>query len=160
MISVTNLAKQFKSTDKPAVDNASFKVGEGEFVFLGSNLVRKTTTVSILLSFEYELLLYLRRYKMADVNLIVSSNVKKILPDAMIEYLWKLVLHKEWRTSESQSFVLEVGKLSGQNVQDIFHVYNFDSSIEKHRVFGLEPVNCKLQIWKSQNGYQMSLSEN
>ncbi|QAT60177.1 MULTISPECIES: hypothetical protein [Tissierellales] len=95
---------------------------------------------------------------MTDINLIVSPDVKKILPDVLIEYLWKLVLSNERSTNESQSFALEVGELSGRNVQDILHAYNFGRSIGKHRVFGLEPVCCKLRVSRSQNGYQMSLN--
>jgi ABC-2 type transport system ATP-binding protein len=49
IITVKNLTKRYKSADKPAVDNISFSVGEGEFfAFLGPNGAGKTTTISIL----------------------------------------------------------------------------------------------------------------
>jgi ABC-2 type transport system ATP-binding protein len=49
IISVDNLTKQYDKTKTPAVDNISFKVGEGEFfAFLGPNGAGKTTTISIL----------------------------------------------------------------------------------------------------------------
>ena len=44
-----NLTKRYKGADRPAVDNISFSVGEGEFfAFLGPNGAGKTTTISIL----------------------------------------------------------------------------------------------------------------
>ena len=49
VITVENLTKRYKGADKPAVDNISFSVGEGEFfAFLGPNGAGKTTTISIL----------------------------------------------------------------------------------------------------------------
>jgi len=48
-IEVNGLVKIYKRADRPAVDNVSFKVGEGEFfAFLGPNGAGKTTTISIL----------------------------------------------------------------------------------------------------------------
>ena len=32
---------------------------------------------------------------MTDINLIVSPDVKKILPDVLIEYLWKLKVKED-----------------------------------------------------------------
>jgi ABC-2 type transport system ATP-binding protein len=49
VITVQNLIKRYKGTEKPAVDNISFSVGKGEFfAFLGENGAGKTTTISIL----------------------------------------------------------------------------------------------------------------
>jgi ABC-2 type transport system ATP-binding protein len=49
MITVENLTKQYKRSEKPAVDDISFAVSEGEFfAFLGPNGAGKTTTISIL----------------------------------------------------------------------------------------------------------------
>jgi ABC-2 type transport system ATP-binding protein len=46
---VENLVKRYKAAEKPAVDNISFSVNEGEFfAFLGPNGTGKTTTISIL----------------------------------------------------------------------------------------------------------------
>ncbi|AEF83702.1 daunorubicin resistance ATP-binding protein DrrA [Treponema primitia ZAS-2] len=48
-IEVQNLTKFYKGAEKPAVDNVSFSVGEGDFfAFLGPNGAGKTTTISIL----------------------------------------------------------------------------------------------------------------
>jgi ABC-2 type transport system ATP-binding protein len=49
VIEVQNLTKYYKKAQKPAVDNISFSVREGEFfAFLGANGAGKTTTISIL----------------------------------------------------------------------------------------------------------------
>ena len=49
VIDVSNLTKRYKGSDKPAVDNISFTISEGEFfAFLGPNGAGKTTTISIL----------------------------------------------------------------------------------------------------------------
>ena len=49
VISVQNLTKRYKKAEKPAVDDISFTVREGEFfAFLGPNGAGKTTTISIL----------------------------------------------------------------------------------------------------------------
>jgi ABC-2 type transport system ATP-binding protein len=49
ILEVHNLVKQYHKAPKPAVDDISFKVAEGEFfAFLGPNGAGKTTTISIL----------------------------------------------------------------------------------------------------------------
>jgi ABC-2 type transport system ATP-binding protein len=49
IITVKNLVKKYKKSDKPAVDDISFSVKQGEFfAFLGPNGAGKTTTISIL----------------------------------------------------------------------------------------------------------------
>ena len=49
MISVKNLTKQYKKSQKKAVDDISFSVNKGEyFTLLGPNGAGKTTTISIL----------------------------------------------------------------------------------------------------------------
>lgn len=97
---------------------------------------------------------------MAAAHFTVSSGVKRILPKALIDYLWKLAVCENRQAYESQSFILEPRKLGGRNVQDIFHICDFDRSKEYRRVFGIEPVDCKLQVLNLQGNYQMLLSEN
>ena len=49
LIDVRNLIKCYSGSQKPAVDNISFSVGQGEFfAFLGPNGAGKTTVISIL----------------------------------------------------------------------------------------------------------------
>lgn len=90
-------------------------------------------------------------------TLSVSPDIKAILPDVLIEYLWKLALSESWKEYEEQLFILKTGELSGQNIQDICHVCNYGDSMDTRRVYGVEPVNCTLQILNFQNGYQMQL---
>lgn len=42
-------------------------------------------------------------------------------------------------------------------LQDIYHVCNGGNSMDKRRVYGVEPVNCKLQVVNLQGSCQMQL---
>lgn len=88
---------------------------------------------------------------------MVSSEVKNIIPDVLIDYLWTLVLGEDWQTDQRQLLILEAGKLSGRDVQDIYHLHDTDSFTDTRRVYGIEPTSCKIQVLNSQNSYQMSL---
>lgn len=90
-------------------------------------------------------------------NLSVSLDIRAILPDIMVNYLWELALGSDWQRYEKQSFVLEAGELSGRGIQDIYHVGDSGNSIDKRRVYGVEPINCKLQVVNFQGNYQMQL---
>ena len=92
-------------------------------------------------------------------NLSVSADIETILPDVLIEYLWKLALCNNWQDYEQQIFILESGELSGRKTQDIYHVGDYGNSPDTRRVYGVEPVNCKLQVINSPNGYRMKLCE-
>ncbi|MFT4004712.1 MAG: hypothetical protein QM683_03305 [Lacrimispora sp.] len=93
-------------------------------------------------------------------NLSVSTGIRAILPDIMVNYLWELALCGDWQKYEKQSFVLEAGELSGRGIQDIYHVCDGTNSMDKRRVYGVEPVNCRLQVVNSQGSYQMQLCVN
>lgn len=88
-------------------------------------------------------------------NWSVSTGIRAILPDIMVNYLWEIALWGDWRNEEKQSFVLEAGKLSGRDIQDIYHVCIGGNSMDKRRVYGVDPVNCKLQVVNYQGSYQM-----
>lgn len=90
-------------------------------------------------------------------NLLVSDEIKTILPDVLIGYLWKLVLCQEWRNYEEQLFILEVGELSGRGIQKIYHVGYNGNSMDIRRVYGVEPVACKLQVFNYCSTYKMQL---
>jgi hypothetical protein len=96
----------------------------------------------------------------ADGNLLASSEIKAILPDVLIEYLWKLVLNEKWYAYEKQSFVLKTGELGGRDIQDIYHTCSNSNSTDTHRVYGAKPVDCVLQVLHSQGDYQMQLCAN
>lgn len=93
-------------------------------------------------------------------NLSVSTDIRAILPDIMVNYLWQLALCGDWQKYEKQSFVLEAGELSGWSIQDIYHVCDSGNSMDKRRVYGVDPINCKLQVVNSQGIYQMKLCMN
>jgi len=88
-------------------------------------------------------------------NLSVSADVKAIISRVLIKYLWELALYEDWRNDEKQSFVLEAGKLGGRDIQDIHHFHDNGNLIASHRIYGVEPVNCEIEIVDSRTIYQM-----
>ena len=96
---------------------------------------------------------------MTVAALTVTSDVKTLLLDVLIDYIWNLALGEKCRYCNNQFFTLEQAKLSGSNVQDILHAYDLPRYAEKRRVFGLKPVNCKLRKKTSGGNYRMMLSE-
>ena len=90
-------------------------------------------------------------------SLITSPETKAILPDVLIEYLWKLVLNGKRDACEKQLFMLQSGKLSGRDIQDIYHICDHSNLPDIRRVYGVKPVNCMLQVIYSGNDYQMQL---
>ena len=90
-------------------------------------------------------------------NLSVQPEIQDLLPDALIEHLWKLALDKEWRSRDTQSFVLKSRSFCGRDIQDIFHIGDNDHSMVRSRVFGAKTVDCTLRIHNSQGNYQMRL---
>ena len=92
-----------------------------------------------------------------NISVSVSRDIKALLPDVLIEYLWKLVLCRDLQNREQQTFVLKTGELGGQRIQDIRHVCDNGNLIDTRRVYGVEPVNCSLQVYPSQEGYRMKL---
>lgn len=89
---------------------------------------------------------------MTATNILVSPDVKVLLPDVLIDYLWKLALSDQYLEYAVQTFTLSPGELSGQSTQDIFHLDTL------RRVFGVEPVSCKLRVVNSEDQYQMILA--
>lgn len=88
-------------------------------------------------------------------SLFVSPEIKAALSDILVDYLWQLALCDGWKSYEKQSFVLEIGELSGRGIQEIYHAADGGNSMDKRRVYGVEPVNCNLQIVNSRGNYQM-----
>ena len=88
-------------------------------------------------------------------NLYVSADVKTVIPDVMIKYIWELALYGDWQNDERQLFVLEAGELGGRSIQDIYHYHDNGNSIGSRRVYGVEPVNCRIEIVDSHTVYQM-----
>ena len=96
----------------------------------------------------------------ANGSLMISPEIKAFLPDVLIEYLWKIVLNGKWKAYEKQSFILQSEKLSGRDVQDIYHMYDNNNSPDIRRVYGVKPVNCTLQVFDSGGCYKMQLYTN
>ena len=95
-----------------------------------------------------------------DGNFMASPEIEAILSDVLIEYLWKLVLNGKWNNCEEHSFMLQPGKLSGREVQDIYHTCGNSSSQDIRRVYGVMPVNCMVQVLHFGSDYQMQLCAN
>lgn len=96
---------------------------------------------------------------MATLTLSVSSVVKSILPDALIEYLWKIVLGGDWGVGESRWLTVKANKLSGRDVLDILFEDGGGREREYRRVFGVDPLNCKLQVQHTPDSYEMLLAD-
>ena len=89
--------------------------------------------------------------------LSVASDIKNVLSNVLIDYLWQLVLCEDWKNYEQQLFILQVEELSGRGVQDIYHVLDCGNPMEGYRVYGAEPVNCTIQVTQSNGFYDMKL---
>gem|GEM_PF-2379768 len=90
-------------------------------------------------------------------NLSVAADVKAIIPDVIIKYIWEFALDIDWRNDKRQSFVLETGTLGGRNIQEIYHFNDNGDLIDNRRVYvyGVEPVNCEIEIIDSESFYYM-----
>lgn len=91
---------------------------------------------------------------MIITNRVVSPDVSALLPNVMIDYIWTLALPNESCAYGNQIFTLEPVQLGWQNIQEI-HCLDI-----RRRVFGVEPIQCKIRVLKSEDSYQMSLVQN
>lgn len=89
--------------------------------------------------------------------LSVSPDVRGTLPETLIEYIWELALSDDWKYYDRQSMILKAVDLNGRKIQDIYHVCDYDNATEKRRVYGVEPISCKLQILNLNGRYEMQL---
>lgn len=87
----------------------------------------------------------------------VAPDVKTFLPNVLIDYLWQLALCENWKFYEQQLFILQIGELSGCGIQDIYHSRSCGNPMEGHRVYGVAPVNCTLQVLYSDGRYEMRM---
>lgn len=90
-------------------------------------------------------------------RLSVSPDIKALLPEVLIAYLWKLALCEDWQGNEKILLTLKAEELSGRNIQAIYCTCDNGISIDKRRVYGVPPINCSLQIFYSYGSYQMQL---
>ena len=89
--------------------------------------------------------------------LSVSPDVRATLPETLIEYIWELALSDDWKYCDRQSMILKAVALNGRNIQDIYHVCDYDNVTDKRRVYGVKPITCKIEIFNSHGRYQMQL---
>jgi len=89
---------------------------------------------------------------MKSGNILIALDVKALLPEVLIDYICNLVWADGKMYDSEQAIELIPDMLSGRSIQSIFH------GGKRHRVFGFEPVNCKLHVIKSHNQYQMLLA--
>jgi len=89
---------------------------------------------------------------MTPENLWVSPDVKSVLPDILIDYLYRLALSCGNSRYKLQTFELDPGRLGGQSIQNILHMD------KPHRIFGVTPVSCKLCVLNSAGRYEMILA--
>ena len=87
----------------------------------------------------------------------VAPDVTASLPNVLIDYLWQLALCENWKDYEQQLFILQIGELSGRGIQDIYHSCSCGNPLESHRVYGVAPVNCTLQVLYSDGRYEMRM---
>lgn len=89
----------------------------------------------------------------------VSPYAKTKVPAVLREFLWDLAVSKNWQNGQTQWFVLRTKILGGRKLQQIQHTAQGNGAMETHRVFGVEPVDCTLQVFSVQGGYEMRLCE-
>ena len=93
----------------------------------------------------------------ARADLSVSPEIKSILPDVLVEYLWQMALGGNWQQHDQQLFVLESVELCGRKIQDIRHFCDDDIATDKRRIYGVEPICCRLQVQLSPEVCRMAL---
>jgi len=86
------------------------------------------------------------------MTISVAPDVRVLLPDVLIDYLCGLALSAAYQDREEQTFVLSPAELGGRSIQNIVHLD------EMRRVFGIEPVSCKLCVRAMDAGYAMTLA--
>ena len=84
-------------------------------------------------------------------NLSVAPEVIALLPGVLIAYIWNLARCQDRLEDAVQHFSLVPAELGGRNIQDITYAG------DRKRVFGIDPVRCKLRIFNANGQYQMTL---
>lgn len=84
---------------------------------------------------------------------IITPEIKAMLPQVLIDYLWGLMQADSYKESKDQTFTLVPGSLSGREIQDILHTCGNSSAW--HRVSGIVPVRCEIQINNDKENWYM-----
>lgn len=117
MIKIENISKQFSHADRPALDQVTFNIDDGEFAFLvGQSGAGKSTLVKMLIAAEYP------DEGKIQVNRWVVSNIKKRhIPKlrrevGVVFQEYKLLKKKTAR--ENVGFAMEVCGFSNQTIKE------------------------------------------
>ena len=89
---------------------------------------------------------------MNEDNLLVSAEVRALLPDALIRYLYDLASSGGHCDCDEQTFALSPDELGGRSIQSI--VYGG----ERRRVFGFTPVRCYLCMMYAAGRWVLTLT--
>ena len=87
----------------------------------------------------------------------VDPQIKKMLPDVFIDYLWQLTLSERESDVPTQKFELMPIDIGGQSVQQIVHAPCAQHQYV-HRVFGVSPINGQLEVHYDGNCLSMHLA--
>ncbi len=88
---------------------------------------------------------------------IVAPEIKAMLPQVLIDYLWGLIQADSDKESKEQTFTLVPGSLGGREIQDILHTCGNSSAW--HRVFGIVPLRCEIQINNDNKSWYMFMDD-
>ena len=88
------------------------------------------------------------------MSTFTTATCKRLLPEVLIDYLWKWAAESG---AETQTFVLSALEFGTGEVQDILHRRNGLSSWRQ--VFGYQPVEATVEVHISRFGATMSLKE-
>ena len=87
-----------------------------------------------------------------NIETWVSPEVKSVLPDVLIEYLYSLICVEKTKPEEMYLFELTPRDINGNIAQNILHRNAL------RLVFGFIPVEVKISIRKVANLYQMQIA--
>lgn len=89
---------------------------------------------------------------MTKTNISVSPEVKATVPGVLIEWICGVAVSDECRQTPVQTFTLMPDELGGRSIQNIRHADKLQ------RVFGFQPVRCRLQVLGHDNQYRMVMA--
>ena len=87
-----------------------------------------------------------------NIETWVSPEVKSILPDVLIEYLYSLICFEKTNLGETHLFELTPRDINGNIAQNILHRNAL------HLVFGFMPVEAKIMVRKTAHLFQMQIA--
>lgn len=84
----------------------------------------------------------------------IEPELRVLLPQKVIDFLWKITLSDEHKDADQQTFILVPGRESG-DVQWIAHSY-YRPNMRKWYHFPLtKPLQCSIAVNYDNTGYSM-----